>query len=38
MRVEVVLRVFGLGRLATSLGGLVVGEVFSGETDANGDR
>jgi hypothetical protein len=37
MRVEVVLRVFGLGRLATSLGGLVVGEVFSGETDANGD-
>lgn len=37
MRVEAVLRVFGLGRLAKSLGELVVGEVFSGETDSSGD-
>jgi hypothetical protein len=37
MRVEAVLRVFGLGRLAKSLGEMVVGEVFSGETDSGGD-
>jgi hypothetical protein len=33
----VVLRAFGLGRLATSLGELVVGEIFSGETDSGDD-
>jgi hypothetical protein len=37
LRVEVVLRAFGLGRLATSLGELVVGEIFSGETDSGDD-
>jgi hypothetical protein len=37
IRVEAVLRVFGLGRLAKSLGDLVVGQVFSGETDSSGD-
>ncbi|MDX2378341.1 MAG: hypothetical protein QNM02_01110 [Acidimicrobiia bacterium] len=37
IRVEAVMRAFGLGRLATSLGELVVGEVFSGETDSSGD-
>lgn len=37
LRVEAVLRAFGLGRLAKSMGELVVGEVFSSETDSTGD-
>jgi len=37
MRVEAVLRVFGLGRLAKSLGELVVGQVFSGSNESGDD-
>jgi hypothetical protein len=37
LRVEAVLRAFGLGRLAKSLGELVIGEAFSGGTDPSGD-